>query len=117
MVLGYSVEDRCMLTPFVPHAEREHRGVTLAKRAEYFTSETYAWPGFLPTIVDKMPPDDKGNKFEMVATASGTLGKDIGVRNIGQFPRDRWLQEVAKSKFMVSPRFPRKRGGMDLADE
>jgi hypothetical protein len=101
--LGYSVEDRCKLTPFVPHDQREHRGLTLAKRAEYFTSsQSYAWPGILPSIASKMPVDDKGNKFEFVATASGTLDPELAVRNIGLFPRDKWLQEVAKSKFMVS---------------
>lgn len=102
ILVGYSVEDRCMLTPFVPHAEREHRGITLAKRAEYFTSDTYAWPGMIPKLVDKMPLDDNGNKFELIATSSGTLGSDTGVRNVGQLPRDKWLQEVARSKFMVS---------------
>lgn len=92
-----------MLTPFVPHSEREHRGLTLAKRADYFTaSEHYAWPGLLPKIIDKMPTDDKGDKFEIVATAGGTLDQELGVRNIGQFPREQWLKEVAKSKFMVS---------------
>lgn len=102
--LGYSVEDRCMLTPFVPHDQREHRGLTLAKRADYFTEkEHYAWPGLLPKIIPRMPEDTKGNKFEIVATAGGTLDKELGVRNIGTFPRERWLQEVAKSKFMVSP--------------
>jgi hypothetical protein len=49
-----------------------------------------------------MPVDDKGNNFEFVATASGTLDPELAVRNIGLFPRDKWLQEVAKSKFMVS---------------
>lgn len=104
---GYSVEDRCKLTPFVPHNEREHRGLTLAKRADYFTSsQSYAWPGILPNIASQLPADDKGNKFEFVATASGTLGADLGVRNIGLFPRDKWLKEVAKSKFMVSTDMP-----------
>jgi hypothetical protein len=49
-----------------------------------------------------MPADDKGNKFEIVATAGGHLDEELGVRNIGQYPRDQWLKEVAKSKFMVS---------------
>jgi len=93
-----------MLTPFVPHSEREHRGLALAKRADYFTPvQSYAWPDLLPKIIDKMPADEHGNPFEIVATAGGTLDKDLGVRNIGTFPRERWLQEVAKSKFMVSP--------------
>jgi len=101
--VGYSVEDRCRLTAFVPHAEREHRGLTLAKRADYFTeTQSYAWPGLLPKIIDKMPADAKGNKFEIVATAGGKLDGELGVRNLGQFPRDQWLKEVAKSKFMVS---------------
>ena len=102
---GYSVEDRCMLTPFIPHSERSHRGLTLAKRADYFTpTQSYAWPGLLPKIIDRMPPTDNGGgeKFEIVATAGGTLDADLGVRNLGTFPRERWLQEVAKSKFMVS---------------
>lgn len=101
-----------MLTPFVPHAEREHRGLTLAKRADYFTaSEHYAWPGLLPKIIDRMPANDKGEKFEIVATAGGTLDKELGVRNIGQFPREKWLQEVAKSKFMVSHPFSQREEG------
>jgi hypothetical protein len=97
------VEDRCQRIPFVPYEERKHRGIALAKRADYFSPETqaYAWPGILSGVVSQIEPDVKGATFEIVATASGNVDPQVGVRNLGQLPRDEWLDAVAHSKFMV----------------
>ncbi|KAK8846595.1 hypothetical protein IAR55_005681 [Kwoniella newhampshirensis] len=99
--LGYSVQDRCERIPF--YEQREHRGLVLAKRADYMTGNNMAWPDILPDIISSVPQDENGRAFELLATASGSLGdKFKGVRNVGPMDRNSWLNEVAKSKFMLA---------------
>jgi hypothetical protein len=102
---GYSVEDRCKLVPY--HEKKEHRGFLLAKKADYLNDhQKFSWPGILPSIVDSVK-DDNGKPFEFFGTFSGTLNPLIGgIRNVGGLPRPQWLEEVAKSKFMVSRHVP-----------
>lgn len=57
----------------------------------------------LPDIAEAMPKDAEGKDFEFFATFSGTLNPKLDhMRNVGPLDRPLWLEEVAKSKFMVS---------------
>lgn len=98
---GYSVEDRCRQIPF--REKKEHRGFLLAKRAEYINDhKIFSWPDMLPQIAESVAADAKGNEFEFYGTFSGTLNPKLDhLRNAGPLDRPIWLEEVAKSKFMV----------------
>ncbi|KAK4686065.1 hypothetical protein P7C73_g4063, partial [Tremellales sp. Uapishka_1] len=112
--LGYSIETRCRQTPF--RDERQHRGLTLGKRLEYFQGRDFYWPGMLGPIAEKMPYAwnktlQASEPFEMIATAS-TPGKgyytdgieplpEPGITNLGHRPMLEWFDLVAESKFML----------------
>lgn len=99
---GYSVEDRCKQVPF--HEKKEHRGFLLAKRAEYINDKKlFSWPDMLPSVAESVPKNSDGKDFEFFGTYSGTLNPKLDhIRNVGPLDRPIWLEEVAKSKFMVS---------------
>ena len=43
--LGYSVEPSCLLQPFIPHADRQHRAYVFAKWMSYvLDAKDRAWP-------------------------------------------------------------------------
>jgi hypothetical protein len=96
------VEDRCKQVPY--HEKKEHRGFLLAKKAEYFNDhQKFSWPGILPAVAEGVPTDEDGKVFRFFGTYSGVLKPEIGgIQNVGPMPRPKWLEEVAKSKFMVS---------------
>jgi hypothetical protein len=99
--LGYSVEDRCKLVP-LPE-KKEHRGFLLAKRSQYLSDpKLFAWPNMLPAVAEAVKKDEDGNAFGFFGTYSGTLNPSINhLTNVGPMDRPLWLQEVARSKFMV----------------
>ena len=75
----------------------------LAKRAEYINDhKLFSWPNMLPEIAEGIPKDINGQEFEFYGTFSGTLNPKLDhLRNVGPLDRPIWLEEVAKSKFMV----------------
>lgn len=56
----------------------------------------------LPQVAEAVPKDADGKAFEFYATFSGNLNPKLDrIRNVGPMDRPLWLEEVAKSKFMV----------------
>lgn len=59
----------------------------------------------LPSIAESMAKDEEtGKAFEFFGTFSGSLNPKLDrIHNVGPLDRPLWLEEVAKSKFMVCP--------------
>lgn len=66
----------------------------------------------LPQIAETVPKDAEGKDFEFYGTFSGTMNPSLDhLRNVGPLDRPLWLEEVAKSKFMVCLIWPTLRDG------
>ncbi|WVQ74576.1 hypothetical protein IAR50_004177 [Cryptococcus sp. DSM 104548] len=107
--LGYSLETRCRKVSLP--AKRQHQGLVLGKRLDYFSDNTFAWADVLNSTINAMPPatDNETGQimpFDLVAT-SGRAG-DIPetllngkIRNLGPKSQDEWNQVLGSSKFLL----------------
>lgn len=109
--LGYSIEDRCLA--YETYAEREHRGLVLAKERHYFDDSP--WRGHLGAARDSVPPvrglgDGGGAEiaFKLVSTAGRERGDDgsvdelpEGVVSLGRMAQDAYTRVLARSKMLV----------------
>ncbi|WVR03863.1 hypothetical protein IAU60_000861 [Kwoniella sp. DSM 27419] len=112
--LGYSIETRCRAVKLP--LDRQHRGMVLGKRSNYFdtTTRDWAWGSnhTLDQIIRDIPSAAEGSegeeaKFEMIAT--GGVKKDGApeqlydgpIRNLGLLKQDEWYQTLAASKFLL----------------
>ncbi|WWD16534.1 hypothetical protein CI109_100961 [Kwoniella shandongensis] len=110
--LGYSIETRCRAVSLP--SERQHRGLLLGKRKDYFDPENrdFVWPNLLGPAMDAMPSEHnettgEDTPFELIATGGEMHdGKpevlfDEKIHNLGKQEQQDWYQIVAGSKFLL----------------
>ncbi|KAJ7289202.1 hypothetical protein C8J57DRAFT_1114794 [Mycena rebaudengoi] len=108
--LGYSIEDACALTPFIPTASRSNQAWILAKRLSYFTSPMEpAWSKEDYNEAEKRT----GVKFALGAglddgqtkPPNGMALPDEYV-NYGRMEKARFMSKIANSKVLIGNGLP-----------
>ncbi|KAF9068154.1 hypothetical protein BDP27DRAFT_1530086 [Rhodocollybia butyracea] len=99
--LGYSIERACLKTSFVPSEERPKQVYVLAKYAEFFGGNNYAYPNqtFVPPA-DEPSLDD----LKIVAGVRYTAdGSEVpkAIHDLGALNKEAFYEQLGKSRALI----------------
>ncbi|PPR01954.1 hypothetical protein CVT24_011103 [Panaeolus cyanescens] len=114
--IGYSIENSCRETPYIPLAERPNRAYILMKELVYLYLENFVWEvDYFERAVRDVGIDFVGYwkltpnwKWEHVAPEKilDIADEEHGIRNIGPLDQKSFSMEVGKSRMMVGIGLP-----------
>jgi len=113
---SYSIEEKCTPLPVLPPEKREHRVYMLMKELAYAHYDA-AWdPSFYSDAADELgirfvagynnSPDFKPDGKDPPEGGWDEIEDPGKVDNLHQMPREKFLEEVGKSKLMIGVGLP-----------
>jgi hypothetical protein len=96
--LGYSVEPSCLLQPFVPHADRQHRAYVFAKWVSFVLDERErAWP---PHFYEAAA---NATGIQFVLGANSDISEDLpnSMTNYGIMEQPEFVDTLSRSLVLV----------------